>query len=480
MAEQKNGLPKVFISYSWSSMHHQEMVKYWADRLLHDGIDVILDIYDLNEGDEKYAFMESMVTDPSITHVLVVCDSKYTERANAREKGVGTESTIISSEVYKRVKQSKFIPILCEFDGSGEPITPAFMNARIGLDFSTPESVNENWEQLIRLLYNKPLHVKPKKGSIPSYIKHDTALPANEPRAKFESLRQAVLQEKKGIKIYRADFLRSCLAYVDELRVRERPDEEDLGQKVLNDCIKLKVIRDYICDWLLLEGRITSDLELSESLLEMLERLLEMKSKPNSLTSWNEKWFEAHSVFVYEVFLYVVAALIQLGRYELLRELYSSHYLPPQSPGYSNLDFDDFSCFHGSSELLQDVLRPGENLCSPSAELFKSQADRADLKFHDIVQAEAVTFLVAMLSEVYWYPGTLHYISHHERLPVFVRAAQHKHFEKLAKVTGVESAIELKDRFMNALSQFGFTNSRQFFRLDFKSLLNLDGLDRLK
>lgn len=65
--------PKIFISYSWSNSHHQEMVKYWADRLIADGIDVILDIYDLNEGDNKYAFMESMVTDNSVTHVLVVC-----------------------------------------------------------------------------------------------------------------------------------------------------------------------------------------------------------------------------------------------------------------------------------------------------------------------------------------------------------------------------------------------------------------------
>ena len=112
---QELAQPKVFISYSWSSTHHQEMVKYWADRLIQDGVDVILDIYDLNEGDDKYAFMESMITDEEVTHVLVVCDTKYTEKANARAKGVGTESTIISSEVYSKVKQSKFIPILCEF-----------------------------------------------------------------------------------------------------------------------------------------------------------------------------------------------------------------------------------------------------------------------------------------------------------------------------------------------------------------------------
>ena len=42
--------PKVFISYSWSDQQHQELVKHWADRLIADGIDVVLDIYDLKEG----------------------------------------------------------------------------------------------------------------------------------------------------------------------------------------------------------------------------------------------------------------------------------------------------------------------------------------------------------------------------------------------------------------------------------------------
>lgn len=42
--------PKVFISYSWSSPAHQERVKTIADRLLSDGVDIIIDIYDLKEG----------------------------------------------------------------------------------------------------------------------------------------------------------------------------------------------------------------------------------------------------------------------------------------------------------------------------------------------------------------------------------------------------------------------------------------------
>ena len=117
---------KYFISYSWSNQSHQELILHWAERLIADGIDVVLDIYDLQEGHDKYAFMERMVTDTSVTHVLVICDKIYAEKADLRKAGVGTESQIISQEVYERVEQSKFIPIVCEFDEKGQPYLPIY------------------------------------------------------------------------------------------------------------------------------------------------------------------------------------------------------------------------------------------------------------------------------------------------------------------------------------------------------------------
>lgn len=46
---------KVFISYSWVVQAH---VVELAERLVANGIDVILDVWDLKPGHDKYAFME--------------------------------------------------------------------------------------------------------------------------------------------------------------------------------------------------------------------------------------------------------------------------------------------------------------------------------------------------------------------------------------------------------------------------------------
>ena len=90
--------PRAFVSYSWSSPGHQARIRLWAEQLVNDGVDIVLDVWDLKEGDDKYAFMEKMVTDESVTHVLVFSDSEYAAKADARKAGVGTESQIISPE----------------------------------------------------------------------------------------------------------------------------------------------------------------------------------------------------------------------------------------------------------------------------------------------------------------------------------------------------------------------------------------------
>ena len=45
--------PKVFISYSWSSPQHEQWVLGLAERLSGDAVVVVLDKWDLKEGQDK-------------------------------------------------------------------------------------------------------------------------------------------------------------------------------------------------------------------------------------------------------------------------------------------------------------------------------------------------------------------------------------------------------------------------------------------
>ena len=119
--------PKVFISYSWTTPQHERWVLDIAERLSGDGIVVIFDKWDLKEGQDKHKFMEQMVHDESISKVLVICDHGYQAKSDDRKGGVGTESQLISKEVYENTAQEKFIPIVREFDKDGNPYMPHFM-----------------------------------------------------------------------------------------------------------------------------------------------------------------------------------------------------------------------------------------------------------------------------------------------------------------------------------------------------------------
>jgi hypothetical protein len=84
--------PRVFISYSWTSPNHERWVMDLATQLVESGVDVILDKWNLREGNHAYKFMESMVTDSKVTKVIIVSDKRYAEKADNRKGGLGAES----------------------------------------------------------------------------------------------------------------------------------------------------------------------------------------------------------------------------------------------------------------------------------------------------------------------------------------------------------------------------------------------------
>lgn len=146
-------MPKVFISYAWESEEHRAWIKTLANHLLADGIEAIVDQYDLGLGDRLPQFMEESVT--SADYVLIVCTPTYKAKADARCGGVGYEGHIISDELYSKRNERKFIPVLK--GGTFEECIPTFLAGKLGIDLSDGLD-GEGYENLIATLF----HVKRK------------------------------------------------------------------------------------------------------------------------------------------------------------------------------------------------------------------------------------------------------------------------------------------------------------------------------
>lgn len=102
-------IPKVFISYSHDSMEHKKWVLELAMRMRNNGIDAILDQWKLNPGDDLPHFMETNLA--SSDYTIMVCSTKYVEKANSGKGGVGYEKTIYDwiefQDLYHRITMSK-------------------------------------------------------------------------------------------------------------------------------------------------------------------------------------------------------------------------------------------------------------------------------------------------------------------------------------------------------------------------------------
>src|SRR3954447_22330801 len=149
--------PKLFISYGWSSREHEKWVLGLAKELREAGVDVILDKWDLKEGHDAHAFMERMVSDPDIKKVVLICDKEYAEKADKRSGGVGTETQIITPELYAKQEQSKFVAIVTERAEDGTPYLPTYYKSRIYIDRGEASDYASNFEQLVRWIYDKPI-----------------------------------------------------------------------------------------------------------------------------------------------------------------------------------------------------------------------------------------------------------------------------------------------------------------------------------
>ena len=156
--------PKAFISYSHDSEAHKAWVLQLASDLRANGIDVVLDQWDLAPGQDVSLFMQRGIANAD--RVLLVCSEKYVEKADEGSGGVGYERLIVTSEVVQSIDTIKFVPIIRN-NSKTRSVTPVFLGPRLYLDFRTDLQYKARLEELIREIHGAPALAKPPLGISP-------------------------------------------------------------------------------------------------------------------------------------------------------------------------------------------------------------------------------------------------------------------------------------------------------------------------
>lgn len=152
------GVPRVFLSYSWDDPAHQRWVREFADRLQGEsGIEVIFDQWHLQPGDDKLHFMEQGVSKAGF--VIIVCTPNYAERANLRSGGVGYESMVVTAELAEHMETKKFIPVLRM--GTWDSAMPIYFKSKLGVNLSGEHYDEQEYVNLLRAIHREPVQPPP-------------------------------------------------------------------------------------------------------------------------------------------------------------------------------------------------------------------------------------------------------------------------------------------------------------------------------
>lgn len=272
--------PRIFISYSWTSEEHTDWVADLGERLMNDGIDVVLDQWRLEEGQDVNVFMEQMVSDPTIKRVIIISDSLYAAKADGRKGGVGTETQIISKEVYDSVDQNKFIPVVRERDERGKPCLPVYLKTRKYIDFSDPDSEPDAYDQLIRNVYERPKRRKPALGKSPAHLFEDSPVAVSSAQ-KAKRFREILATGKGKPSVAFEDFADEFVTNFEELRMTFSKEEQDKWcEKIRENIASAQIHRDLFVDIVRTGAMHLPSSEFMPSLLGLLERILPFSRRP--------------------------------------------------------------------------------------------------------------------------------------------------------------------------------------------------------
>ena len=454
---QEDRVPKIFISYSWSS---DWLVVPLAERLVSHGIDVVLDKWDLKEGQDKYAFMEQCVNNSDITKVLIVCDKKYVDKANDRTGGVGDETVIISGEVYGKMKQEKFIPVIAECDEDGNPYVPAYIKSRIYINLSDEEKYEEEYDKLVRNIYEKPLYRKPKLGSRPDWI--------DDEKNNFFPLSD-LIRQIKGAKSEKKQ--KSCVSkfieeYVEMLKTY-REEGGRTGEQVYKCFLDMKTIRDIFLDFL--SALSETELNFADVIGDAFERMHNTLTtatgfEPNA-THACESDYEIYNIHVWELFICVTAYLRHLQNYKSIYELLNRTYFLTPSCLDSVVRPVNYCSFYFYSELIERQYKPttedkdrftlsGHTLCTEREKkpIYTGEAlAEADVFLYQVTNAYQFTEDRTVYWDPYWFPACYVYA---KTWPIeWTKIKSRKYCEKMFELFGVNSIDTLKEKLKNCIAE---------------------------
>ncbi len=433
---ESSTIPKVFISYSHSSPNRQEWVRNLAAKLMANGVDVALDQWELEFGNDIYAYMEQMVSGKDINKVIIVCDTDYAQKADNRQKGVGAETQIITPKIYNSANQNKFIPVLAEKDDKENSSIPAYCKNLLHIDLSDDE-YESNFDNLLRAIYDQPVYSKPTLGKRPDFssekISPVSIISSSEV---CNSLRHGK-NDATGIL---EEYFSNVTTNMEQFTPQAYTKNYDHIIDSINDFLPY---RDEIIKILYSIAIYSPKDENTNKIHKFFEELIPYLTPRNDSGPYRKSDSDNFKFIVQELFLYAIATLIKHERFEQAAYLINEPYYVKNN--ITNNSMFTFFCmynylmsFHNRNNNL--------NLRIPSLHAYTiKEKIHSIITFEQIMQADFILSLKSFSTNNYprWFPTTLIYVEQ-SSFEIFGRSEKKAYFNKIKCLWNIKEPSELE------------------------------------
>ena len=475
--------PKLFISYCWSNTDHEEWVLRLGSELRESGVDVILDKWDLKEGHDANAFMEKMVTDEEIKKVILVIDEQYSDKANKRSGGVGTETQIISAEVYESVEQNKFVAVIANRDQEGNTKLPVFYKSRIYIDLSDEDLYGKNFEQLLRWVYDKPLNVKPELGNKPAFLEEDESISIGTSVA-FRRMIDAVKSSRPHAHGAVLEYFNILASSIDKFRLEPSNGANDFDQKVIDSIESAMPIHNELIEVFSILAQYDTNKGTIPVIHKFFESLIKYLDRPEGVNQYHEWDWDNLQFIVQECFLLCITVFLKYERFDVVEHLLTQRYFEEESPRTGQSKMRSYGIFrHHLRSLDHRNSRLNLRRLSLHADMLKERCSDSGVSFEQMMQADFVLYVTEAMHGLSegrgqeWWPETLVFKSFRGgTFELFLRAESKEYFDKITGILGVKSKSDL-EAFAQAIRDENiYVPKWDFDRISPLELMNFDQL----
>lgn len=401
MRTPKIAHPKVFISYAWTSDMYISKVASFAAELQNIGIEVLFDKFETKPGNELNYFMERCVNDETVTNVLLLLNKTYKEKADKREGGVGKETQIISEDIYNKVTQTKFIPVIFEKGENGEIYKPTYLGSTYFVDLCDPKKYDVEFQLLVKTLFGETVYRKPELGSVPEWVTQEVTFPVKK-QIEFNSIKQQ--NNSKIQKLEYKQALDEICKKIIAFRTNDIAGDSTFYEEYVNKYKSTMAIRNEYLQLLTISAYVDDAEKLIASFLEDVFN----KSYDNM-----EQYSEIRRILLHELFIYTIAYFVKNEFFGKAGYLLGKTYFNLRSDP-SAKSFDMFRCDY--FQTLHDAMRTvkGTQYITGLGALWVEDIYAEYFSVEDFVLADILCFNYSIFVEdknvsAYWFPTTYIY-----------------------------------------------------------------------